>query len=398
MESIIDIKLCDVILTAEGNTMDIVQKTFSGQSRYGELDALRGIAAFAVVIWHFVCATYTIPDKATNSFIMSLYLLTHGRAAVILFFILSGFVLSLPFLKEPRPGYAGFVIRRICRIYLPFVVLITFTIFVRTFVAIDKIPDYSDWFNDHCGDPFSLKIALEHLFLVGNIHVMEYNNPVWSLIHEMRISLVFPLLFLFVFRVKPLYSIVASLVLSVIALLNDVLGWETSNGWQTGYFYTLQVTAFFIVGILLARYREQVVRWFCGIKKRNKILLLVVSCILFRFSMEVWLADKRLLLVSDWGTVLGACGIMAIALGSVKASAVLKKPVFKFLGNISYSMYLNHITMLYLFIFLLHDNLPVPVILPIYIAAVIVFSAVTWRVIELPSIALGRVLSKMVGT
>ena len=94
--------------------------TYVGQPRYEELDALLGIAALSVVLWHFVCATYTIPDQSARSFIMSLYFLVHGRAAVILFFILSGFVLSLPFLREPRPGYAGFAVRRICRIYLPY--------------------------------------------------------------------------------------------------------------------------------------------------------------------------------------------------------------------------------------------------------------------------------------
>jgi peptidoglycan/LPS O-acetylase OafA/YrhL len=373
-------------------------KTYLGQSRYGELDALRGIAALSVVLWHFVCATYTVPDPGTKSFVMSLYFLVHGRAAVILFFILSGFVLSLPFFREPRPGYGGFVVRRICRVYLPFVALIACTILVRTFVTLKKVPGLSDWFNDYCGAPFSLKTALEHLFLIGNIHVMVYNNPVWSLIHEMRISLVFPLLFLFVLRVKPVFSILACFLLSGFALLNDVYGWETSNGWQTGYFYTLQVMSFFIVGILLARYKEPFVRWFSALKKWKKVTMFIVSCILFRFSMEVWLANKKLLLISDWGSVIGACGIMVIALGSVKAATLLRKPFFNFFGNISYSLYLNHITMLYLTIFLLHDYLPLPVILPVYIASVIVFSFITWKTIELPSIALGRVLSNKLGS
>ncbi|MBN2716242.1 MAG: acyltransferase [Deltaproteobacteria bacterium] len=225
--------------------MDSFQKTYSGQTRVDELDALRGLAALSVILWHFVCATYTVPDAGTRSVVMSLYVLFQGRAAVILFFILSGFVLSLPFLKEPRPQYGAFALRRVCRIYLPYIALVALAILVRTFVAVKKIPDLSDWFNDYCGAPFSLKTALEHLFLVGNIHIMEYNNAVWSLVHEMRLSLVFPLLFAAVLRMKPVVSIFVCMVLSGIALINEVYGWETSNGWQTGYFYTLQVAAFF---------------------------------------------------------------------------------------------------------------------------------------------------------
>jgi peptidoglycan/LPS O-acetylase OafA/YrhL len=378
--------------------MNSIQKTYFGQARYDELDALRGIAALSVVLWHFVCATYTIPEPGTKSFIFSLYFLVHGRAAVILFFILSGFVLSLPFFREPRPQYGGFVVRRICRIYLPYVALIACTILVRTFVTIKKIPGLSDWFNDYCGDPFSLKTAIEHLFLIGNIHVMVYNNPVWSLVHEMRISLIFPLLFLFVLRVKPIFSILACLLLTGVALLNEIFGWETSKGWQTGYFYTLQMISFFIVGILLARYNNPAVRWYGSLKKEKKIILLIVSCILFRYSMELWLANIKLGLLWDYGSVIGACGLMVMARGSMKASTLLRKPGFKFFGNISYSMYLNHSTMLYLTIFLLHDYLPLLVILPVYIASVIVFSFVTWKTIELPSIALGRILSNRLGT
>jgi peptidoglycan/LPS O-acetylase OafA/YrhL len=373
--------------------MTPVQKTYFGQSRYDELDALRGIAAVMVVLWHFVCATYTVQDPGTKSFVMSLYFLVQGRSAVILFFILSGFVLSLPFFREPRPGYGGFILRRICRIYLPYVALIACTILVRSFVTIKKIPGLSDWFNDYCGDPFSLTIALEHLFLIGNINIMVYNNPVWSLIHEMRISLIFPLLLLFVLRVKPIFSILTCLLLTGVALLNDVYGWETSKGWQTGYFYTLQVTSFFIVGILLARYKDPVVRWYGSLKKWKKIMLLIGSVILFRYSMELWLANLKLGLIWDYGTVIGACGLMIMALGSVKAATLLRKPFFKFFGTISYSMYLNHITMLYLSFFLLYDTIPVLVILPVYLALVVAFSSITWKTIEIPSIALGRVLS-----
>jgi uncharacterized membrane protein len=75
--------VCDDYI--ESIILNSLQKTYSGQSRYAELDALRGIAAVAVVLWHFVCATYTITVPGTKSFVLTLYFLVHGRAAVILF-------------------------------------------------------------------------------------------------------------------------------------------------------------------------------------------------------------------------------------------------------------------------------------------------------------------------
>ena len=44
-----------------------------------------------------------------------------GHQAVILFFVLSGFVLYLPYTHTAEHIlYADFVIKRICRIYLPY--------------------------------------------------------------------------------------------------------------------------------------------------------------------------------------------------------------------------------------------------------------------------------------
>lgn len=133
-------------------------------------------------------------------------------------------------------------------------------------------------------------------------------------------------------------------------------------------------------------------------KTGTRIVLFIVSLILFRLSMEIWLIRTELLLISDYGTVLGVCVLIVIALGSKRASTVLKKPFFKFLGNISYSTYLSHIAILYLAFFLLHDSLPVPLILPAYVVAVVVVSFFAWKAIELPSIALGRVWSNRFDT
>lgn len=42
-----------------------------------------------------------------------------GQAAVLVFFVLSGFVLSRPFLAEPPSGWRGYYPRRLLRLYLP---------------------------------------------------------------------------------------------------------------------------------------------------------------------------------------------------------------------------------------------------------------------------------------
>ncbi len=157
--------------------MDTLQKNYFNQERYVELDALRGIAALSVVVWHFVCATYTIKVPSERTFVLSLYYLVHGRSAVILFFILSGFVLSLPFFRESKPKYNAFVVRRACRIYLPYLALLAGTILVRALITTKTIPELSQWFNEYCGDPFSIKTALEHILFISALLVIVISLP-----------------------------------------------------------------------------------------------------------------------------------------------------------------------------------------------------------------------------
>lgn len=80
------------------------------KQRFEELDSLRGIAAMSVLVFHclisfplFYNANYSqqFSNKLVEFFTSTpLKLLWSGNEPVLLFFVLSGFVLALPFLKE----------------------------------------------------------------------------------------------------------------------------------------------------------------------------------------------------------------------------------------------------------------------------------------------------------
>ena len=93
--------------------------------RYEELDSLRGLAALTVVFSHFmVVFNINYQDTYGMGLIQNWYkyspirLFWAGHEAVILFFILSGFVLTIPFLKNNPFSYKGYLVKRIFRIYL----------------------------------------------------------------------------------------------------------------------------------------------------------------------------------------------------------------------------------------------------------------------------------------
>jgi peptidoglycan/LPS O-acetylase OafA/YrhL len=365
--------------------LSAVQNTLSGVQRLPELDALRGIAAFSVVLWHFYCATFPmLPGVQVISWF------SRGDGAVVLFFILSGFVLSLPFQREARPPYSAFVIRRICRIYLPYLAGIAVSFLVVTFVTVSRKPELSAWFNMPCGVPFNARVALEHLFLIGNIHSNTYNCAIWSLIHEMRVSLVFPLLFWGVSRNKIVTNLILCFILSAFADLDVRWNLETSNGFQTGYFYSLHVASLFIIGILLAQYREELVRAYRRIPTPIKVLVFLVALVAYRVSMR-----SSIFFLKDNGVACAAAVFIVSALGATRISTILRKPFFTFLGNISYALYLNHLTFIYLILYVCYPALPLWPLCIVIIAMTMLFSYAFWKYIERPSISLGKSLVQL---
>src|SRR5947209_3137330 len=98
--------------------------------RLKELDSVRGLAAATVVLSH---TTIVLPIIAKPTFgrpggewvnalkYSPVHVFFAGYEAVIMFFILSGFVLSLPFHHGAGPSYREFLIKRIHRIYVPYI-------------------------------------------------------------------------------------------------------------------------------------------------------------------------------------------------------------------------------------------------------------------------------------
>jgi peptidoglycan/LPS O-acetylase OafA/YrhL len=99
------------------------------------LDVLRGLACLAVTIHHvFMINPLFLYSYTTNKpsgyfsidflIFSPLRFVWDGHAAVILFFVLSGFVLSISFFKRDTLEYNKYLLKRMCRIYLPFAFII----------------------------------------------------------------------------------------------------------------------------------------------------------------------------------------------------------------------------------------------------------------------------------
>jgi peptidoglycan/LPS O-acetylase OafA/YrhL len=91
--------------------------TIINYNKLDKLEAVRGFAALYVVLHHMF-------DSGIYFFGINFsFLFRFGQEAVILFFILSGFVISYSFEKSINKSFSLFFTKRFMRIYLPLIIV-----------------------------------------------------------------------------------------------------------------------------------------------------------------------------------------------------------------------------------------------------------------------------------
>ena len=133
--------------------------------RLRRLDALRGIAAFVVVVNH---AALAVPEAIRESLpsVSSPFLIS-GRFCVMVFFVLSGFVLTLPYVSGKAVSYGSYLVRRICRIYIPFAVAVLFSAVCCSLLDRPDMPMLSDWINSFWPQPVTSRLVAQQLAMTG---------------------------------------------------------------------------------------------------------------------------------------------------------------------------------------------------------------------------------------
>ncbi|RRN69935.1 acyltransferase [Peribacillus simplex] len=371
-------------------------------SRYEEFDSLRGLAALIVLIGHYlmVYPSYSNYQYDSNSPYM-IYLFketplrlffSSGNESVILFFVLSGFVLYLS-VNSAKFHYSTYLIKRMFRIYIPYLVAISVAILAKRLLSHIDLPFITDWFSKSWTTLDTPSLLLEHLLFIGQFNTDAYNNVIWSLVHEMRISIIFPLLVLLFIRRKLKYSLLWLFVLIFSSTVCLYLFGSSVD--ITSIILSFHYSTLFLMGAILAKYRHSLFAYTFKMKKTVKTSLLVWAIICFLYEGIIGEVDfLNNYIFRDYVVSSGVCIFITMSVSSQKVSSLLRSRMLTFLGKISYSLYLYHLISLFSFMYLFYNKLPTGLILVFSFFFSFLLSYVAYLFVEKPCMNLGSYFTR----
>ena len=303
------------------------QLILKSKRHFEVLDGLRGIAALAIVIFHFM--EWVFSDFSRN-------FIAHGFLAVDFFFCLSGFVIGYAYDDRiEKIGAIAFFKSRLIRLH-PLVILGS-VLGLLTFLL----------------DPFDVSSAsystgkiillfIASVFLIP-LPLMEerafnlfgLNAPAWSLFWEYAANIVYAvILYRAARRSLFVFTIIAAALLCYVAYNagNLLGGWAKDNFWDGG----ARVAYSFMAGLLI--YRSN---WII----KNKLgfaglAVLLALAFIMPWSKWNWITESLIVIIYF---------PLLVSLGAGSTLAPGVKKICTFSGNISYPLYMTHYAALWIF-------------------------------------------------
>jgi peptidoglycan/LPS O-acetylase OafA/YrhL len=289
------------------------------------------------------------------------------------------------FLRPEPLSYAAFVAKRVCRIYLPYIVVVALAMLLMTVTAPHNSPELTEWFQTSCNRGTSRPLIVDHGLMLGGPNCNFVDNPIWSLVHEMRYSLIFPvMMWAAVMMLNWRLMIGASLLISVAATCTvDFLG-------NNSVVASLQYAFLFVTGAELARHRAEIATCFPTLASSLRILLGMTSLCLLSVQSLTHVPVRALRGFAYVAPDVGAVLLLVSIIGSTQVQKARQNKMCLWLGRVSYSLYLSHLVVLLTLVFTLHRIVPIQAILAAVPPIALVVAAVLYRWLEAPAIALGH--------
>lgn len=329
------------------------------------LTGLRGVAAWWVVIYHF---REVIPRSNLN---LCQSILDHGYLAVDMFFVLSGFIISLNYSDSFRffswHSYGRFLGLRLGRIY-------PLHLFMMAMYLLNPLAIILFSHEHFPGNRYSIAYYVMNLFLVqdwGFARDLAWNVPAWSISAEWFVYLVFPCIAIFGRLASTRWrAIIGILVcLTILYYSIQIVGEGIP---ESGL---LRCLLEFIIGSLI----YQLSRQKAEAERRPARSAIIVS---FGLMVLVIMTSVPVYPVSASAWALLIYGLLNK--NNLLSWLLSSKPIY-ILGELSYSTYLVHYFVRdWVKFTLLRGNVDPVLAFSIYLLGTATASLVLYRLIEVP--------------
>ncbi len=320
------------------------------------VDGMRGMAALYVVLGHVYVYTRPWSDEALPGPAREvLKLIDQGHSAVAVFIVISGFCLMMPLskreLRRPVGGNPTFLRRRAKRILPPYLAALALSIvLVATFRSIRSPAD------------LSAKSILMHFGLVANLSedtMFTINGPMWSVVLECQIYVLFIILLLPAYRRFGFSALVATaFAVGLVPYFLLPSGWDL--GWTFPWYLGLFALGCGSAQVVFSKgdFAERARAWSHWGTASAALVVGVLLVVVFALSEayeQLWAFDTLIGLAT-------AAIIIRMALRSCASTdrrgatyRFLSSPRVVALGVFSYSLYLIHEPILRLLAVRLHS-------------------------------------------
>jgi peptidoglycan/LPS O-acetylase OafA/YrhL len=282
------------------------------KKRFLELDALRGIAALVVVLFH-----YTRGKVSSDS------LFNLGTTGVDLFFIISGFVIFMSLTRVKTS--LEFAINRASRLYPTYWTVVTFTFLL---ILVKTIFNYGAVDLTIVGQYLANMTMFQFYMRVPNL-----DGPYWTMIIEM----IFYIAMAALFHVKLLKRLNLASVIIISATLAGMLFFSENVIVRAVYYGIplLQFLPLFLAGTVFYKMHQN------DDRPISNYLMLI-----FCFGSQVLMYDTagssmNYISQERYALMLGLYFGLFVLFVDNKLSKIISKPSL-FLGKISYGLYLIH--------------------------------------------------------
>lgn len=311
---------------------------------FPNLNAIRFFAALLVIIHHIERTKYKfdLPNVYTNSFIGGVF----GQVGIILFFVLSGFLITYLLLEEYRYSgtisIKGFYMRRVLRIWPLYYLIIILGLYILPHIAFMYMPGYTEYVGNNLG----AKSALYLTFFSNIAHILyehvPYSSQTWSVGVEEQFYLIWPLLMLFAISRKKIVTVLLSficiyLVLKAIIVYRyamDMNNIDSMNLWLYWDHFSIDCMAIGAIGAYLLFFKKERVLNFLFNRYVQFTVYAVLAVVILRGWTVPWFNK-------EFYAIMFVVVILNLAANPKTVLNLEYKPL-NYLGKISYGLYMYH--------------------------------------------------------